>query len=190
MNTKQLIAIWYTGLAIDIALLLHTDDLWAVVIAIVVLGSLFVLSFRTYDNVKKKAVLAWVGIPMLLCGAAFTVAVYLNQTGRLPKQELRELPIDQQQKVEGRASITNYGWLKVSLYNGSSWRVRHVQVALSVVKANRQKTDERIYDLTEEAYSNDGVPYKNTDYHTSLGYSLGPGESFEWQIKSLRGTPQ
>lgn len=182
MNTKQLITIWYTGLLIIVALLLQNND-WALIISIVIVGSLFVLSFRLNDNVNKKAVLAWVGIPMLLFITLFTVATYTDRT----RNEPHALPIEQRQKVEGSASITNYGYLKVDLYNGSSWRIEEVQIGISVIHPDGSKAPERIYTLVSYG---DGLPYKNTDYSANLGFKLAPNESFKWQIKSLRGVPQ
>lgn len=184
MNTKQLVTIWYTGLAIDLAILCRTDELWAIVVAILVLGALLILTFRPNEKVKKKALAAWVIAPVIL-GGTVAVLTYRAQMGQSPKQTVDQLPLAQWQKVEGTAWITKYGLLEVSLYNGSSWTIKDVQVALTIVKANGEKTDERIYDLT--GY---GVPYKTSRYSTGLGYTLGPGEKFEWYIKSLKGLPR
>lgn len=101
---------------------------------------------------------------------------------------LSEFPAEEEAKVEGKANITNTGYLNVSLFNGSSWTIKKVQVAITVVKANGEKTGERIYDLSQGYNSNDGAPYKTTQYGTNLGYSLGPGENFTWHIKSLMGS--
>ncbi|MDP2983418.1 MAG: hypothetical protein Q8O92_08820 [Candidatus Latescibacter sp.] len=198
MNTKQLIAIWYTGLAIDAAILIQTRELWGIVFAILVIGALFVLSFSIYEKVEQKILIVWVIVPILLGIVVFSVSTYLNHAKQVstknlnlyPKQE--ELPFYEKQKVNAVAHFDLFNTLTVSLYNGSTWNIRKVQVGLHIIKQNGEKTELRIYDL-DQSYglsSGHGEPYKNTKYSTILGYSLGQGEKFDWHIRSLKGTPQ
>jgi hypothetical protein len=142
------------------------------------------------------------------------------------------IPFDQKLKIKGKAGISDKN-LRVDLYNGSSWTVTGVTVAVTiakkaltqeeqrifdefkslsteerirlydetlslkererladiVIREKEPKFDERIYELSEEGYSQGGVPYKTTRYSTSLGYDLREGEDFTWNIKSLKGLP-
>ena len=204
MNTKQLVAIWYTGLAIDFFILGNTQDLWAIIVSILIIGALFVITFSPHEKVNKKRLLIWVISPVVLVALVYLVyelgevVVYEYHENKVPisprkivpfelYDSFSEFPSEEKEKVEGKASINANGYLTVSLYNGSSWNIKTVQVALTIIKANGEKSDERIYNLTRYSLSIDGEPYKTTEYRTQLGYTLSPGEKFNWYIKSLKG---
>ena len=198
MNTKQLIAIWYTGLAIDTAILIQTRELWGIIVAILIIGALFVLSFSFYEKVEQKTLITWAIVPLILGIIVFLVVTYLNNTSQVSNKDLigyptqKDLPFDEKQKVNAVAYFDLFNTLTVSLYNGSTWNIRKVQVGLYIIKQNGEKSEQRIYDLDQsfEMSSGNGEPYKNTKYSTNLGYSLGQGEKFDWYIRSLKGTPQ
>ncbi len=99
-------------------------------------------------------------------------------------------PLEALSQLEARASITKYGELEVSVYNGSTWKIYELTVGLVIVRQNGTETSVRPYTLTPKYPSLfDGEPYKTTKFHERLGYSLASGESFRWWIKSVKAIP-
>jgi|GEM_PF-6011834 len=134
MNTKQLIALWYTGLAIVALLVLGGGKIpflkneWVTLIACVsIIGLLSVFTFRSGHQLDKKMFVRWVS-PMIVSPIVIIVLVIAynyKMTEQLPPSEIAKVQIEQSPK-----SYDN-GKVFADIYNGSSYSISEVVIRIS-----------------------------------------------------------
>ena len=78
MNTRQLIAQWYTGIVVVVFLVAHGREnedhaLWAYVASTIVCGGLFVYTFRPHPEARLKTVFLCTTIPVMVLGGIMVV---------------------------------------------------------------------------------------------------------------------
>ena len=96
-----------------------------------------------------------------------------------------KLPIDEKNKIKGRALLNKYGSLSGTLYNGSSnWTVKEIIVKINLIKKNGKTIWERLYrelitisPLTTKKFN---IYLFNNSYFTF-------SESLEWKIEQVKG---
>lgn len=97
MNTKQMVALWYTGLAAVLALVMYADSVMAysprkalpilpVLACIGIIGALLLGTFQSSEEVDSKRVLLYslgppAGAAVLLMGIAWVAALYSGEQG-------------------------------------------------------------------------------------------------------------
>jgi hypothetical protein len=102
-----------------------------------------------------------------------------------PKEEA--IPLSELAKVTGQCSIKRvlYDSLSCEIYNGSEWRINEIVVHVTVYKSSREKVLERDYRMY--MYPALG-PLASSECSARLGFQLGPGETWSWEMVSAKGT--
>jgi hypothetical protein len=87
------------------------------------------------------------------------------------------LPPDRVAKLGGTTQITNYGWIKLRLYNGSSSTIHRVVVEVRVPDMAIQ----RRYVLYREDGAS-GAPLESSRFHGALGFTVRPDQAWSFDV--------
>ena len=130
MNTKQLIALWYTGLAIASILIFSNGEIPYLLTRIVcasIIGFLSVLTFRNGNQLDKMSFLRWVlpviTIPIIV--VVFLITMDYVKTKTLPSSEMAKVQIERNPKHYDDGDIF------ADIYNGSSYQLSEVVVLIT-----------------------------------------------------------
>ncbi len=97
------------------------------------------------------------------------------------------LPPSELAHLDGRCSIDSLDWINCDLYNGSTWKLSRVTVAIAVHDPKGSEILSRNYDLVMRPYES-GSPTENTQFHASLGFSVAPPQAWSWRITAAKGS--
>lgn len=98
-----------------------------------------------------------------------------------PTNAERPLPPDAIGKLSTQGTITSYGWIEVSLYDGSNWNTSELTVNVEVSDPSGKEVMSRPYRLIPE----DGeraTPQTSTNFHAPLGFALSQGQTWSFGI--------
>lgn len=95
-----------------------------------------------------------------------------------PTQDDKTLTGEELARLTGEARLTDYGWIKAEIYNGTTRPVREVTVELVVRDRNYEVVLQRAYALT----STMGRPLGSSEYIGNAGFTLREGQVWEWKI--------
>lgn len=90
------------------------------------------------------------------------------------------VPMDELAKLDGRLSVTTYGWIKANIYNGTNRDLDKVRVEVVVSEASGTEALRRVYELT----STGGNPLSSSEFITECGFSLGKEQNYTWHLVS------
>jgi len=98
-----------------------------------------------------------------------------------------ELPHEALTMLHGTAAVSRINHIECAIYNGSNYEVTELYVR--VVVKNEVGNDEidRIYMMSPEYSSRGGLPFKNTNFETDLGFELN-GREWSWRITKAIGS--
>ncbi len=99
------------------------------------------------------------------------------------KQEDQPLPLEELQKLSGRAEA-NFLGLKIYLYNGSDWTVNEITVDF-VIPNKQQGEIRRRYRIKNAA-----EPLQTTTFQTELNSWPTEGQKWGWNLVEAKGTKQ
>jgi hypothetical protein len=108
--------------------------------------------------------------------------------GSKSSQEV-QLPTQDLAKITGTAEITNdtteeSGWIRFQAYNGTEWAIKEIRIELTVIEG-RSVVLQRLYDL----HCIDGLsPCNSCSCIARLGFKLGQGQTWSFQVVGARGT--
>jgi hypothetical protein len=95
---------------------------------------------------------------------------------------LRTLSEEEISKVQGTLAITNYGWLDLSLHNGTDRKIRELLVELILDAHGGQPIERREYRLPVYA----GEPLTAFAVKAACGCQIAQGQGFSWRILSAK----
>lgn len=87
---------------------------------------------------------------------------------------------DELGKIEGRLSITNYGYLTGDLYNGTSKSLKSVQVRLTITNKGGDIDIDRVYEM----HTSGGDKLESSEFNVKCGCKVQEGQDFSWNIVS------
>ncbi len=134
MNTKQLIALWYTGLTVAALLLFSNGEIpflkneWEVfIIDVAIIGAMSVFTLRSGNQLDWRSFLRWVvpAIVVPVIGIGALIAYYHVRTEALPASELAKVKLDGSPNHYGDGSV--FG----RIYNGSSYTITKVTLRIT-----------------------------------------------------------
>jgi hypothetical protein len=83
-------------------------------------------------------------------------------------------------KLDGRLSVTNYGWIEADVYNGTARSLGEVRVRLVISNANGGEALNREYSMS----SSTGEPLSSSKFIANCGCRLEKGQSYAWSFTS------
>jgi hypothetical protein len=90
------------------------------------------------------------------------------------------VPMGELAKLDGRLSVTTYGYIKADIYNGTSRDLDRVRVEVVVSEASGTEALRRVYELT----SIGGAPLSSSEFIADCGFSLERGQTYTWRLVS------
>lgn len=122
-------------------------------------------------------------IPTVVALAVMTIGTADYASRRIA----RDLPGTETAKLAGLASITNYGRFVWNAYNGSDFVLTEVRISISVFdEKGNAVISNRIYRVP--AY--DFYPQQTKELGTDVGFTLGQGQTWGWEIVAAKGRPE
>jgi hypothetical protein len=104
-----------------------------------------------------------------------------------PKDKYQILPPEELKKLDGKGSITDYGWFETDIYNGSTWTVNELTIMITVTNKHSNAVElSRKYKPSLKQYYN-GWPLTSSKYHEGLGFELNENQKWNWNIVEARG---
>lgn len=193
MNTKQLIALWYTVIGL-LSLLIFSEGKilpfrlseWAAIaICVASIGLLAVYTMKTSHQLDKRTFYKWV-IPAL--SLPFITAAILIGVITFTAPKLAEIPLGDRYLLTGQAQISPLERLEVNLYNGSTWEIKEITVQLKVTS---KTSGEHVITVDRKYVLSCWVsPMTSKECNTNVGFSLRNGQDFSWNILSAVGYPR
>lgn len=175
MNTKQLIALWYTGLAIVALLVFGNGEIpfikneWVTLIACVsIIGLLSIYTFKNGHQLDKKKFVRWVS-PMIVTPVvivAIIIAINYKMTEQLPPSELANVQIKRNPKSYDSGDVF------ADIYNGSSYNISEVVVKITARNSWEDAPDFSAYSVEAD---------KNRKQGKSVFFEYG-GQKYEFPV--------
>lgn len=195
MNTKQLVVIWYAGLAIATTLLFYAAGQswtpWALLAVIVTIAALFVYTFRPHPAVNKKMLRRFVATPIVVLLLIMAVVIYIDQPptptrsfrpsyGSVHVAETDVELFDMRFGHTGRTG-TLYGRVR----NNSNLRLSELDIKILILDESTQ------IDGKEVRVTFSVPPGEVRGFQTSLRFNRELPEKVNWsyQFVSARGYP-
>jgi hypothetical protein len=122
-------------------------------------------------------------IPIVAALAVLTIGTAYYGSRRIA----RGLPTIENSKLAGLASITNYGRFVWNAYNGSDFVLTEVRVSISVFdEKGNALISNRVYRVS--AY--DFYPQQTKELSTDVGFTLGQGQTWGFNVVGAKGRPE
>lgn len=193
MNTKQLVAFWYMGIAIIVVLIGFAEEnpdfrLWFYLTSIIVLGSLFIYFFASHPEANKKIVAASVGIPVLI-----TISTLLiinldssssssdNKSQSTSTNLSKAISKDEIEIFDAQLSHST-GLLKITTLTGRIRNLSDESLSSFTLRVNIYKDGELVdgTDAFIDEFRYDPVPPKGVQSFEKRIYDLRPPEDWSW----------
>ncbi len=190
MNTKQLVVIWYAGLAIATTLLFYAAGQswmpWALLAVIVTIAALFVYTFRPHPAVNKKMLILFVATPTVVLLLIIAVGVYIDQRPTPTRSSLpsygpvrvAETDVELFDMRFGHTGRT--GTLYGRVRNNSNLRLSDLDIKILILDESTQ------IDGKEVRVTSSVPPGEVRGFKTSLYFNRELPEEVNWSYQLVR----